>query len=71
MYINFTEKEYQFIENEFGYDKEQVNDMSDNELYNLFDECFVIEEKETVAAGENDLSDRGKTAADIVTKINE
>ncbi len=72
MDIKFTEKEYEFIESEFGYTKEQVDGLSPDELYDLADDCFVIEEEETVAAGEDgELSERGETAAGIVTKVNE
>ena len=72
MDIKFTEKEYEFIESEFGYTKEQVDGLSPDELYDLADDCFVIEEEETVAAEEDgELSERGETAAGIVTKVNE
>ncbi len=76
MDIKFTRKEYDFIAEGFGHTKEQVDEMSMDELYDLADECFGIEEEEEeeeeiVAAGEDgELSERGELAAPIVTKVN-
>lgn len=72
MNIKFTEEEYNFIVEEFGYSKEQVDGLGADELYDLADDCFIIEEEETVAAGDDgELSERGEIAAGIVTKVNE
>ena len=72
MNIKFSKAEYDFIEREFGKNQEQVAALTDDELYDLADDCFVIEEEETVAAGEDgELSERGELAASIVTKVNE
>ena len=70
MHIQFTAKEYAWIEAEFGYTRAQVDRLRPEELSDLANDCFVIEEVETVAAGEGDLSERGEIAAGIVTKVN-
>lgn len=68
--MKFSNQEYQFLMDEFGYTKDRIDRMTASELLDLGDDCFGIEEEETVAAGEDSLSIRGETAAAIVTKIN-
>ena len=66
----FSESEYAFLQKEFGLSRSDVAMLTENELYNLGDQCFVIETAEVLAANSMALSERGKTAADIVTRIN-
>ena len=60
-----------FIEQEFGYTREAIASMSDDEIDELYDQIADIEVDETVDAdGEGrDLTERGKTAEGIVTAI--
>ncbi|MCD8295008.1 MAG: hypothetical protein LUE27_07190 [Clostridia bacterium] len=69
--MKFSEKELEFLKNEFGYTENQIDNFSEDELSDLTDECFDIEVDEVVAAddGNGDVSERGETAADIVTKL--
>ncbi len=67
--VKFTKKEYAFIEDKFGANKKQVDAYSEDELYDLQDKCSDLEIEAIEAAGDEDLSDEGKTAAEIVTKI--
>lgn len=69
--MKFTEKEYAFLKNEFGYSKEDVDGFSEDELLDIGDNCFDIETDETLAAGDGKISERGEIAAALVTKINE
>ena len=61
---------YSDLQKEFGLSRSDVAMLTENELYNLGDQCFVIETAEVLAANSMALSERGKTAADIVTRIN-
>ena len=56
-----------FIEKELGVSKDDVEDMSDDEFSELYDQLADIEVDEVCAAGDDDVSERGNTAADIVT----
>jgi hypothetical protein len=70
--MEFTKKELAFLEAEFGYEANDLENMSKESLCEVQDKCFVIEEVETVAAikdADGDLSERGELAASIVTKI--
>jgi hypothetical protein len=70
--MEFTEKELSFLETEFGYAVNDLENMNKESLAEVQDKCFVIEEIETVAAikgADGDLSERGEMAARIVTKI--
>ena len=60
-----------FIEQEFGYTKEAIAAMSDDEIDELYDQIADIEVDETVDADRDgrDLTERGKTAEGIVTVI--
>lgn len=69
--MKFTETEYAFLKEEFGLSETDVAALSEDELYDLGDKCFEIETEETVAAADGELSDRGATAAALVTKIND
>jgi hypothetical protein len=70
--MEFTKKELAFLEAEFGYAANDLENMNKESLYEVQDKCFVIEEIETMAAikdADGDLSERGEMAASIVTKI--
>ncbi len=67
--VKFTKKEYAFIEDKYGSTKKQVDTYSEDELYDLQDKCSDLEIEAIEAAGDETLSDEGKTAAEIVTKI--
>lgn len=66
-----SQTQLDFIEQEFGYTKEAIAAMSDDEIDELYDQIADIEVDETVDAdrGGRDLTERGKTAEGIVTVI--
>ena len=66
----FNKAEYVFFQKEFALSASDVAMLSDDELYDLGDKCFEIETEEAIAADGSELSDRGKIAAGIVTRIN-
>ena len=75
--VEFTQREYAFMEKEFGYTKEKVDAFTEDDIDKLIDDCFDIEIAETIAADraagddyeESVLSERGEIAADLVTKL--
>lgn len=66
-----SQTQLDFIEQEFGYTKESIAAMSDDEIDELYDQIADIEVDETVDADRDgrDLTERGKTAEGIVTVI--
>lgn len=66
-----SQTQLDFIEQEFGYTKETIAAMSDDEIDELYDQIADIEVDETVDADRDgrDLTERGKTAEGIVTVI--
>ena len=66
-----SQTQLDFIEQEFGYTKEAIAAMSDDEIDELYDQIANIEVDETVDADRDgrDLTERGKTAEGIVTVI--
>ena len=66
-----SQTQLDFINQEFGYTKESIAAMSDNEIDKLYDQIADIEVDETVDADRDgrDLTERGKTAEGIVTVI--
>lgn len=66
-----SQTQIDFIEQEFGYTKEAIAAMSDDEIDELYDQIADIEVDETVDADRDgrDLTERGKTAEGIVTVI--
>lgn len=66
-----SQTQLDFIEQEFGYTKEAIAAMSDDEIDELYDQIADIEVDETVDADRDgrDLTERGKTAEGIVTVI--
>ena len=66
-----SQTQLNFINQEFGYTKESIAAMSDNEIDELYDQIADIEVDETVDADRDgrDLTERGKTAEGIVTVI--
>lgn len=66
-----SQTQLDFIEQEFGYTKEAIAAMSDDEIDELYDQIADIEVDETVDADRDgrDLTERGKIAEGIVTVI--
>ena len=66
-----SQTQLDFIEQEFGYTREVIASMSDDEVDALYDQIADIEVDETVDADRDgrDLTERGKTAEGIVTVI--
>lgn len=66
-----SQTQLDFIEQEFGYTKEAIAAMSDDEIDELYDQIADIEVDETADADRDgrDLTERGKTAEGIVTVI--
>lgn len=56
-----------FIEKELSVSKEDIEGMSDDEFSELYDQLADIEVDEVCAAGDDDVSERGNAAANIVT----
>ena len=70
---DLTDAQFDFIKNELGFDKSEVLDMSEDEIYEkVYDAFCVIEEIETVASLDNPdegMSERGEMASVIVTAL--
>ncbi len=64
-----TEAQLKFIESEFSISNEQIQHMDDNTISELYDKICDIEVEETMAAGDGELSERGKMAESIVSVI--
>lgn len=70
-YIKYlNRKQLKFISSELNFSKDDLLQMSNDELYEkVYDPCCVIEEVEVVKSLDNDIpeSDRCVIASDIVT----
>lgn len=64
-----SEEQLDFISSELGCDMDALSKMDDDAVDDLYDRICDIEVEETVAADDNELSDRGKMAVGIVTVI--
>ena len=56
-----------FIEKELGVSKDDIEGMSDDEFSELYDQLADIEVDEVCTAGDDNVSERGNAAANIVT----
>lgn len=61
-----TEKQYQFLLDEFNITKEKFNAMTHDELGELYDKLALIEEIEAVKCEYKEMSTRGLLAADTL-----
>lgn len=68
-----TQTQMDFIKNEFGVTKEQLQNMSEDEFFELNEKICDIEVHETMLADDDSdaLSERGEIAASIVTLFGE
>lgn len=66
--LKFTDTEYEFLEKEFGKTREEVDAMTEDELYELSDACFDIELEGDLSDGKS-MPDRCGIASGIVDKI--
>ena len=66
-----TEKQFDFIRLEFGYNLDEVSSLNDETFSKLYDKLCDIEVEETIKSDRNgtELSARGKLAESIVTII--
>ena len=64
-----SKEQLDFIQSEVGQDVDALGVLEDDDIDSLYDKLCDIEVEETMAAGDGELSDRGKMAADIVTVI--
>lgn len=64
-----SDVQIEFIKTELGFDKTVIKNMDNDAIDNMYDSICDIEVEETVSVGDNDLSERGKIAAGIVTLI--
>ncbi len=68
-----TEEQLDFIEREFGFSKEALFSLDEDSIYDdVYDKCCDIEIEETIDAldRENEeITDRGRIASDIVTLL--
>lgn len=62
-----SKPQLEFIQSEFGYDPDSLGIMDDEMFSRLYDRIGDIEVEETIAAGDGNLSERGKMAEGIVT----
>lgn len=65
--LNTEQKE--FILKEFRIEEEQIFEMSEDSLYDLYDNICGIEVDETLEAEEGPLSERGKMAVSIIDVV--
>ena len=61
----------EFIKEETGVDEEDIKKMTDDEFAELYDQIADIEIEEVCSAGDEEISERGNIAADIVTAVGE
>jgi len=66
MEFGFNNKHLAFLKNEFDLDEESIGAKNDDELDDVYNLICDIEIDETCKAGNNDLSERGETAVEIV-----
>ena len=68
-----TDEQVNFIKDELGLSKDELFSLDEDALYDVvYDRCCVIEEIETVDAMDRkseEMTDRGRIAADIVTLL--
>lgn len=64
-----SDVQFDFIEDELGFNKAAIQSMDDDSISDMYDNICDIEVEETISAGDNELSERGKIAAGIVTLI--
>ena len=64
-----SKEQLDFIRSEFGHDPDALGVLEDDDIDSLYDKLCDIEVEETMAAGDGELSDRGKMAESIVTVI--
>ena len=68
---SLSDEQYKFIEDEFGINKDSIFNMTEEEMEELYYKLCDIESHEAcIADNDGPLSDRGETAADIVTTFN-
>ena len=66
---SLSKEQLDFIQSEFGHDPDALGVLEDDDIDSLYDKLCDIEVEETMAAGDGELSDRGKMAESIVTVI--
>lgn len=64
-----SKEQLDFIQTEFGHDPDALGVLEDDDIDNLYDRLCDIEVEETMAAGDGELSERGKMAESIVSVI--
>lgn len=68
--VKLTEKESQFLMEEFNIDPESVGQLSEDELLELSDKCFDIELEGDLSDGRK-MPDRCGIASGLVDKLQE
>ena len=69
--MDFSDAQFAFFNKEFGLDKEKVIQMGDEALDDLYGKICEIEITETINADDDPLSERGKTAVELVNVLAE
>lgn len=64
-----SKEQLDFIQTEFGHDPDALGVLEDDDIERLYDRLCDIEIEETMAAGDGELSERGKMAESIVSVI--
>ena len=67
--LNLSQLE--FIKEETDVDEEDIKKMTDDEFAELYDQIADIEIEEVCSAEDEEVSERGNIAADIVTAVGE
>ncbi|GHV35145.1 hypothetical protein FACS1894187_07230 [Synergistales bacterium] len=67
--VEFTKDEEKFLKSEFGLTVGQVLFMGEDALDKLYSDCAKIEIHEASIAGNGDISERGRIAADTVDTL--
>ena len=68
-WADFTTEDYKFFMNEFGYNREKIDSMSEAEQSDLYNICLDIEIEETPATNSDTFSKRGEMAVRLVNLI--
>lgn len=70
-FLDLSEDELSFLKDEFSVDNDWINNATEKDLNELYDNLGFVEADEIVEAGNDPLSPRGKLVCSIVTKIGE
>jgi hypothetical protein len=67
--MDFTDNDYKFFNDEFGFDRSAIDTMESDEQSDLYDKCLEIELAETPGSNNETMSERGQAAVRLVDLI--